>query len=459
MTKQIAYNNTIDVRQNPLSPSILLENHKTSSNQNKQAELNLKAVIDRYFSILKDGIRTIILVTLLFMFIGLVLGVLTNSSYTSKATLRINTDPTQYLDYKVDTKRQAGFVNETVFYNTESRLLRSRDLAKKVISDLGIKEALLEEKKYKGVVYTVSAPFKAIVNFIKDTLSPSNSNSVKLPGITSDDIFLKNLTILPARSSRIIDIKYRSNDPELARKVLEKLISNYKLIKFTGKESITKDASKIINDQIKKAKKSLFIAEYNLINYSKYNKIIDFNSDKSILASNLESLNTAYINALNKRIGIQQSYNLKRNASADSRVLTDPVIRAHKRELTKLRAVHEGNLKQFKAKHPSMLGITARIRGLEDEIAFELNTIKDNENEIFESSFRVAKEIEADLKTQIEEYEGKLLKFRDNNIEYSNLKREVETSKALFSGLLTRLKEINIIAPIKDDNIIIIDAP
>jgi len=456
MNTNLATNRSLEIRNNLLSPSILLDNFKSTNGFRK--ELSLKATIYRYVSILKDGWKKILFTSLVFMLLALFLALLLNARYTAKATLRINLDPTQYLEYQVDAKRQKPDVNDEFFYNTESRLLRSRSLAKQVIKDLNIEKTLLEEKKYKGIVYFFTTPIKQLFSGTKTIFTPSSNGSTKLLGITADDIFLDNLVILPVRNSHLVTIKYSSNDPVLAKKIVSKLVKSYIFSKYINKKSVSDNASNFLNSQLDKARKSLFMVESDLINYSKYNDIIDIDSDKSIIASNLESLNRAYMNAINKRIAIQQSYNIKKDITANSRYFSDPVIQSYKKELSKLKFLYQGNLKNFKPKHPSMLGIAAKINEINRSLAQELNEIKFNEEETFEASLQVALKVERELKDQIKNYENKLLKYRDNNIEYSRLKREVKTSEVLYTGLLKRLKEVSV-TPIAEDNITVVDSP
>jgi len=455
MNKDLALNNELKIRSNLLSPSILLDNFKPSKPVTK--ELSLKAYLYRYMSILRDGWTKILLTSLVFMLLALIMALLTNAKYTTKATIRINPDPTQYINYRIDTKRPVA-VNDEFFYNTETHLLRSRNLAKKVIKDLDIEKTLLKEKKYKGIVYFFTTPLKLLFKNIMNLFFSSSNNSTKTANITADDILLDNLTILPTRNSRLITMKYTSNDPILAKKIILKLIENYILSKYSNKKRISDSATDFLNKQLTKAKKSLLNAESNLIKYSQDNDIIDVESDKSITASNLESLNTAYISALNKRIAVQQSYNIKKDIAGDSSYFSNPIIQSYKKQLAKLKFLYQGNLNNFKPKHPSMIGLAHRIKQIENNILLEFNQLKYNETKTFEASLKVALDVERELKDQIKLYEDKLLNYRDNNIEYSRLKREVETSQTIYTGLLKRLKEIDV-TPIVNDNIVIVDPP
>ena len=452
-------NNSLSIRQNSaLSPSILLDNFQPTT-ENAKKDLSLKATLHRYISILKDGKKQIFITTFVFMVLALLLALLTNASYVAKATIKIKVDPTQYVEYQIDANNRS-YVNDEFFYNTESRLLRSRDLVKKVIQDLGIKETLLKEKKYKDIVYAITTPIKLLISSLRELLTPktSDNGASKVQGITADDIFLKKLAILPIRNSRLVTIKYTSNDSVLAKKVVDALVKGYIQTKYVNKKAVADNATSFLNTQIKKARRSLYIAEFNLISYSKHNDIIDIESDKSITASNLLSLNKAYINAVNKRIAIQQSYDIKKGITGKSSYFSDPIIQNYRKEVNKLSFLYQGNLKNFKPMHPTMVALAARIDEINKNISIEFEKKKSNELESFKASLNVALEIEDKIKEKIASYEKKLLKYRDTNIEYSNLKREVETSQAIYSGLLKRLKEIDAV-PIVDDNITVIEYP
>lgn len=456
MNKIIAPNNALNIKNHSLSPSILLDNYKPTNVST--SELSLKATIYRYISILKDGWKKILITTLIFMFLAVLLAVLTNASYTAQATIRISPDSTQYLEYRVDAKKPTSSVNDEFFYNTENRILRSRSLAKQVIQDLNIEKTLLEEKKYKGIVYFFRSPIKQFFKGVKAIFKSSSDSSGGQPEITAEDIYLEKLEISPVRNSRLVSIEYTSNDPVLAKNVVNKLVNKYILSKHLNKKAVADNASEFLNLQLDKARKSLLAAESDLINYSKSNDIIDLDSDKSIVASNLESLNNAYMNALNKRIAIQQSFVRKKDISANSRYLSDPIVQSYKRELSNLNFLYQENLKKYKSKHPRMVSLVSRIDEVKRSLILEFNRLKSNEDEAFQASLDVALQVENELKEQIKSYENKLLKYRDNNIEYSRLKREVGTSEVIYTGLLKRLKEVGV-ASIVEDNVLVVDSP
>lgn len=65
---------------------------------------------------------------------------------------------------------------------------------------------------------------------------------------------------------------------------------------------------------------------------------------------------------------------------------------------------------------------------------------------------------EAKLAATINEIKAEILSLQDRSTDYQTLKREVETNRQLYDGLLQRMKEVAVVAGIGTNNISIVDA-
>lgn len=417
-----------------------------------------KIPLPHYWSTLLHNLRPILLATAAMTALMLGLALLTNPTFTAKSSVKIETTAPKVLEYDVDTARPPSYIDETIFYNTQYKMLRSRDLAAEVIDKLGIRNALLEERTFKEPVYWLVDPLKALLADVRSLL-PAADEDAGAGGaqITAEEIFMQNLTINPVRNSRIIDIHYTAQSPAQARDVVAAMTTAFVDSQFQGRQEAAEQAKKFLNNQIDDARNKLQTSETALIRYAKAKNILDANPDDPILAKNLEELGKAYLSAKENRIKAQSLYHEKGKLAGELQAGDDPIIQEHKKELGKLESTYLANLELFKPAYPSMLSLQEQIDSRKRLIAEESARIRGNTTSNLKASYDAALAEEQKLDSEIKHLEKKLLQFRDDSIEYTNLKREVETSRTLYDGLLQRLKEISVVETAQSGNVSVVD--
>src|SRR6185369_7096265 len=113
------------------------------------------------------------------------------------------------------------------YYQTQYKILQSRALARRTLDTL----QLWQHTQFTGGDANQSRGLRSIVGTLsskKDSVrdeSPSPEET-KAQSRTIDQ-FLQNLTVLPIRNSRLVDVTYESTDPVLAAKVANGVAAAY----------------------------------------------------------------------------------------------------------------------------------------------------------------------------------------------------------------------------------------
>jgi capsular exopolysaccharide synthesis family protein len=416
-----------------------------------------KIPLSHYWSTLRQNTGPILLTTALISALMLGLAWLTNPTYTAKSSVKIETTSPKLLEYDVDTARPPSYIDENIFYNTQYKMLRSRDLATEVIDKLGIRDTLLQERGFKDPAYWLIDPVKAIVADIRKLLPGSERAAWDTPEITAEELFLEHLTINPVRNSRIIDIHFTSTNPIMARNVVQGMTDTFVDLQQRGKQAAAEQATQFLDKQINEARDKLQTSEAALIRYARNKNIVDTNSDEPIIAKNLEALSSAHMAAKEKRIQTQSLYHSKGKVAGSLNVDDSPLIQEHKKELGKLQSTYLANLELFKPNYPAMLSLQEQINSREALIAKESTHIRSDTAINLKASYEAAMSEERKLDGEIKLLEKQLLQFRDDSIGYANLKRDVETGRSLYDGLLQRVKEINVVETAQTGSISVVD--
>jgi len=110
-------------------------------------------------------------------------------------------------------------------------------------------------------------------------------------------------------------------------------------------------------------------------------------------------------------------------------------------------------LDQFGPNFPKVQRLRAQLKELDGNIEKEKQNIVDS----LDSEYREAESREAMLMKALDQQKSDVNEMAGKMVEYNILKRQAEANKAMYDGLLTKLKEANIEAGLKSSNIHVVD--
>lgn len=148
-------------------------------------------------------------------------------------------------------------------------------------------------------------------------------------------------------------------------------------------------------------------------------------------------------------------YRQARNADIGSlpAVLQNELIATLKQNYAQLRSEYARLSQTYKPKYPRMQELQKQIddvrRNLNQEIGNLVASLKVNYDQLSNR--------EQLLEQAVDQQKAQLLSLQDRAIQYNILKREWETNRQLYSGLLERMKEVGVAAGMERDNAAVID--
>lgn len=118
-----------------------------------------------------------------------------------------------------------------------------------------------------------------------------------------------------------------------------------------------------------------------------------------------------------------------------------------------LSAEYQQKLSTFKPDYPEMLRLNSQM----SEVGRQINTQIANIRDSIKAQYEAANTQEQMLETRIEQLKGDELDLQDRSIRYNMFKREVDTNRQLYDGLLQRFKEIGVAGNVGANNISVVD--
>ncbi|MFU8832424.1 MAG: polysaccharide biosynthesis tyrosine autokinase, partial [Wenzhouxiangella sp.] len=135
-------------------------------------------------------------------------------------------------------------------------------------------------------------------------------------------------------------------------------------------------------------------------------------------------------------------------------VVNSPVIDDLERRLLEARTTYTTLSETFQDDFPRVQEVLSQIVRLEVEIDNRKRTIVNN----IIGRYDTLREQESSLEEATMQREAGIMSLNERAVQFNILRREFETSRELYDGLLQRMKEIGVAAGIQESNVSIIEA-
>jgi polysaccharide biosynthesis transport protein len=356
--------------------------------------------------------------------------------YVAKATIEIDRENSNILpfqgadsyDYMMDLDN---------YIETQAKVLTSETLALQTIRNSGL--AGNPEFSAGGV------PSEAIA-------TGSLANQKRPPEVAA---FLGSLSVKRVPTTHLMEVSYESTDPVFAAKVLNAHLENFKAQNIQSRYEATLEATRFLTGQLNELKLSVKQSEDARINYERQNQIWSVDDKSNITTERLAELDKQLTDAQGDTLKKQALYEYAKAGDIDAvpEIRADPLLQDLQKRHADLAVSYTEALNQYGPNFPKVQRYQAQIKETEDQIARESKGIVLQ----LESDYREAKQREELIRQALEEQKAVTNDMAEKLVQYNILKRESEADKALYEGLLTKLKEAGIAEGLKSSNIRVVD--
>ena len=407
-------------------------------------------VIDlrEYWRVLMRRRGTILTVAMIAVVAALIATFLTTPIYRADVLLQIEQESSRVVEFEEITPENTGDTKD--FYQTQYELLRSRTLARRVIDQLGLRSSdTFAEDEQASFLSDLKAQVSGLI-------SPAGENVEQDRGPDIEQLFLDNLTVSPVKNSRLVRVAFDSPDPAEAAAIANSLAENYVNTTLERRYDAASYAKTFLEERIEQSRANLEDSERRLLDYAREREIINLDDKLDILMTRLKDMSKEQVTAEAERIAAEADYQqlAKEGRGRTTEALESPVIQKLKDRQAELEAEYQDQLKVFKPGYPKMQRLSQQIAEIKRQIEAESSNIGSATRATYEAKVRQ----EAKLTATINAIKAEILALQDRSTDYQTLKREVDTNRELYDGLLQRMKEVGVVAGIGTNNISVVDA-
>src|SRR5580692_9672748 len=357
--------------------------------------------------------------------------------YEATARVEVDRDTANAFHFN-GSDQEAEYEDTEDYIVTQSKILQSETLAMQTVKIMGL-DHLPQFGGQPGKVEKVAAP--------------GSDDSLRRPPALG--AFLGGLTVKRVPNSRLLDVTFETTDPVLAARVVNAHLNNFIEQNFRSRFEAATQASNWMAGQLDEMKIKVENAEDARLEYERDNQIWTIDEKSDISSQKLADLDKQLTQAQTERIEKEAVYQLAQSGNYDAiaAVRESPVIQDILRQQTALSAQYTEAVNQYGPKFPKVLRIQAQIKDLDQLLERE----KLNIGNQLEAEYRGSRQRELLLKEALDEQKGEVNKTAEKLVQYSILKREADTNKQLYDGMLQKLKEAGITAGLRSSNIRIVD--
>jgi len=262
--------------------------------------------------------------------------------------------------------------------------------------------------------------------------------------------FLGSLSVKRVPNSRLMDVSFESTDPELAARIVNAHIATYMERNISSKYEATSQASAWLTDQLNDMKVRVQKSEDARIAYERQNQIWTLDDKQNITTQRLADINKELTDAQSERMKKESLYEFAKSGNLDAvpQVQNNTALMDMMKKRGELSAEYDDSLTQYGPNFPKVQRLQAQLKNLDADLGKEKQKIVD----VLESDFHEARQREAMMTEALDQQ-----KAAGKMVEYNILKREAEANKALYDGLMTKLKETAISSALRSSNIRVVD--
>ncbi|NMG17061.1 GumC family protein [Aromatoleum bremense] len=371
--------------------------------------------------------------------------------YRASLTLQIERQEAKVLDYQgVTPNEMQGDTKD--FYETQYELLKSRSLAQRVIDQLN----LGDHPVFAAANPSLLASIKGLFVGEEEEAEAVEGDAEQIRKLKLTKAFLENLTIEPVRNSRLVKIHFDSPDPVLASRIVNAISEAFINVNLERRMDASSFAKVFLEERLQQLKMKLGETEKELVAFAREEQIVrGGEQEASVDTQVMQEFTTALAKAQQERIRAEAMYQQLESGSVEGipQVLENKVIQEFKGHKAKLETEYQENLKIYKPGYPKMVQLQSQIDEMQAKIAEELAHVRSG----IRSAYQAARSQEAMLQVKMDESKRTVLGVQDRSIQYNILKREVDTNRQLYDGLLQRYKEVGVAGGVGVNNVSVVD--
>jgi polysaccharide biosynthesis transport protein len=336
-----------------------------------------------------------------------------------------------------------------------------------------VEDVQTEKLEAEDYIQTIVQSFSSTNVLVRAAqITGLDKDPILFPGVTagksySEDAIAgqmrKRINVSLRKYTRLIDIVAEDVDPKRATEIAAGVVQGYLRQNFEQQYKTANQATQFLQEQAGELKKKLEASERQLQAYKEQHNAVSLENSENIISDKLKDLNARAIDAKNNRIRLESDIDTLRKIPANDteRMLQIGSVTAIQQvsDIRNSIVTAEAELaalqKRYLPLHPKYIAAVTQIQRLKQALQETLR----NAGKILETQYASTKDAEDKINALLKEQEAAALDLSKLAIPYNTLQREVDSDRAMYDALNTRIRETSISQGIEKSPFHLVEEP
>jgi capsular exopolysaccharide synthesis family protein len=263
-----------------------------------------------------------------------------------------------------------------------------------------------------------------------------------------------------SKETRLIDILFDHQDPEVAAKIVNTIADTYKLMNYEKRTETSNSTNAYLVKQIAQLQQDIRSDEERLVNYTRNNQMLSINdTNQNVVVDRLAGLNRQLLEAENDRVVAEGALRAAQSAGAAEALVRndDRATNEAESKLAALRQRRAELLVENTEEWPEVKEVQQQIEVLEKQIQNTSQRATSTVLTNLQTRYNQAKTREDALRAAFNKQKAETLTQNEAAINYKIIQQGIDTNKELLNGLLQSNGANNVINEGTPNNIYVVD--
>jgi capsular exopolysaccharide synthesis family protein len=277
--------------------------------------------------------------------------------------------------------------------------------------------------------------------------------SLRRPAILG--AFLGGLSVVRVPNSRLIEVRFAAQNPQLAAQVVNSHLQNYIEQNFRSKYDATTQASNWLSSELEELRIKVEKSEDARLAYERENQIWQIDEKQDITTQKLGDLSKAATEAQTDVAQKEALYRMAISGNVDAlpAALNNSVVQDLLRRKSQLDEDYAEAINQYGPNFPKVLRLAEKQKEVDADLANARKTLVES----VEVDYNTARGHQALLQEALDKQKADANDLAEKLVQYHILQHDADSNKQLYDGLLQKLKEAGITAGLRSSNIRVVD--
>ena len=354
--------------------------------------------------------------------------------YEAAARVEVDKESQNALRFQ-DDNAYDDYMDSEDYIETQAKILQSETLALQTIKSLDL-------GRYPE--------FGGSANSL--TFAQSGT-AAKRPAILG--AFLGGLSVKRVPNSRLIEVRFEAEDPQLAALVVNTHLQDFIEQNFRSKYDATTQASTWLSAELEELRLKVEKSEDERIAYERKNQIWQIDEKQDITTQKLADLSKTVTDAQTALAEREALYRMAVSGNVDSlpAARDNAVIQDLVKRKSALDEDYAEAVNQYGPNYPKVQRLAAQQKELDEDLAKQRNLMV----ETIKTEYDTARSHVAILQEALDRQKAEANDLAEKLVNYHILQHDADSNKQLYDGLLQKLKEAGISAGLRSSNIRVVD--